>query len=44
MEFEDTYVPVGNYYLMSRQVVRTHENGQTSTFEIRFDDLQLLDD
>lgn len=44
MEFEDTYVPVGNYYLMSRQVVRTHENGQTSTVEIRFDDLQLLDD
>lgn len=44
MEFEDTYVPVGNYYLMSRQVVRTHENGQTNTVEIRFDDLQLLDD
>ncbi|MFN3680039.1 DUF3386 domain-containing protein [Thermosynechococcus sp.] len=44
MEFEDTYVPVGNYYLMSRQVVRTHENGQTSIVEIRFDDLQLLAD
>ncbi|WP_298615307.1 DUF3386 domain-containing protein [uncultured Thermosynechococcus sp.] len=44
MEFEDTYVPVGNYYLMSRQVVHTHENGQTSTVEIRFDDLQLLAD
>ncbi|AHB89469.1 protein of unknown function DUF3386 [Thermosynechococcus sp. NK55a] len=43
MAFEDTYVPVGNYYLMSRQVVHTHENGQTSTVEIRFDDLQLLD-
>ncbi len=42
MEFEDTYVPVGNYYLMSRQVVTTHEGGNTSTVEIHFDDLQLL--
>jgi len=42
MEFEDTYVPVGNYYLMSQQVVTTHEGGNTSQVTIRFDDLQLL--
>ncbi|WP_448525799.1 DUF3386 domain-containing protein [Parathermosynechococcus lividus] len=42
MEFEDTYVPVGNYYLMRQQVVTTHEGGTTSTVKICFDDLQLL--
>lgn len=42
MEFQDTYVPVGNYYLMSQQVVTTHEGDTTTTVKICFDDLQLL--
>lgn len=43
MEFEDTYVPVGDYYLMSRQVVRNNEQGNVTTSDIRYDNLQLLD-
>lgn len=43
MDFEDTYVPVGSYYLMSRQVVRSNEQGKVSTSEIRYENLQLLD-
>ncbi|MDG2991547.1 DUF3386 domain-containing protein [Candidatus Synechococcus calcipolaris G9] len=43
MDFEDTYIPVGDYYLMSRQVVRSNEQGKVSTSDIRYDNLQLLE-
>jgi hypothetical protein len=42
MEFEDSYEPVGDYYLMTRQVIRTTVNGKTETTEFIFSDLELL--
>lgn len=42
MEFEDTYEPVGNYYVMTRQVVRTHEQGETTLTDIQFSNVKLL--
>lgn len=42
MEFEDTYEPVGSYYVMTRQVVRTHEQGETILTDIQFSNVKLL--
>lgn len=42
MEFEDTYEPVGSYYVMTRQLVRTHEQGQTTLTDIQFSNVKLL--
>lgn len=42
MEFKDTYEKVGNYYLMTRQVVHSHAEGQTTTTEINFSNIKLL--
>jgi len=42
MEFEDTYEKVGDYYVMTRQVVHTNEQGQKSTTEINFSNIKLL--
>lgn len=42
MEFEDTYEPVGNYYVMTRQVIRTHEQGETMLTDIQFSNVKLL--
>ncbi|ELS31015.1 MULTISPECIES: DUF3386 domain-containing protein [Pseudanabaena] len=40
--FEDTYEKLGNYYVMTKQVVQSHEQGQTKNYEIIFSDIQLL--
>jgi len=42
MEFEDTYERVGDYYVMTRQVIHSHEQGQTTTTEITFSNVKLL--
>lgn len=42
MEFEDTYEPVGDHYLMTRQVIHTHAEEQTTTTEINFSNIALL--
>lgn len=42
MEFEDTYEQVGDYYVMTHQVVRSNEQGQTTTTEIKFSNVTLL--
>lgn len=42
MEFEDTYEPVGSYYVMTRQIVRTREQGQTTLTDIQFSNVKLL--
>ncbi|NJK41933.1 MAG: DUF3386 domain-containing protein [Acaryochloridaceae cyanobacterium SU_2_1] len=42
IDFEDTYEQVGQYYLMTRQVMRTHEQGQTHVTEIQFSNIKLL--
>ncbi|MDX1978576.1 MAG: DUF3386 domain-containing protein [Pseudanabaenaceae cyanobacterium bins.68] len=40
-KFEDTYEKVGNYYVMTRQVVQVNEQGESKTYEITFSDLYL---
>jgi hypothetical protein len=40
--FEDTYEKFGNYYLMTKQVVQSNEQGQVKNYEIIFSDIQLL--
>jgi hypothetical protein len=42
MSFEDTYEPFGDYYLMTRQVVHSTENGETMTTEFNFSNVHLL--
>ena len=40
--FEDTYEKLGNYYVMTKQVVSSNEQGKTKNYEIVFTDIQLL--
>lgn len=42
MEFEDTYEPVGDYYLMTHQVIHVNEQGNTTTTEFKFSNIHLL--
>jgi hypothetical protein len=41
-KFEDTYEKVGNYYVMTKQVVHSNEQGEQKTYEIDFTNIQLL--
>lgn len=41
-ESEDTYEKVGNYYVLSRQVINNIEKGQRTNAELNFTDFQLL--
>jgi hypothetical protein len=40
-KFEDIYAKFGNYYLMTKQVVQSHEMGQTKNYEIVFNNIAL---
>jgi hypothetical protein len=42
MEFEDSYEPVGTYYLMTQQVIHVNEQGNKTTTEFKFNNLALL--
>jgi hypothetical protein len=42
VDFQDTYEKVGNYYIPSRQIIRTLEPGQKSTMDIKLSNIQLL--
>jgi hypothetical protein len=42
MEFEDTYEKIGDYYVMTRQIVHSNEQGQKTTTEINFSNIKLL--
>ncbi|MGP1381908.1 MAG: DUF3386 domain-containing protein [Thainema sp.] len=42
MEFEDTYEPFGDYYLMTRQVIRATAQGEITTTEFNFSNIHLL--
>ncbi len=42
MEFEDTYDKFGSYYLMTRQVIHVNEQGNKTTTEFEFSDVELL--
>jgi hypothetical protein len=39
--FEDIYEKLGNYYVMTKQVVQINEQGEHKNYEISFSDLYL---
>lgn len=41
-EFEDEYEKVGDYYILSRRLIRTETEGQPSTQEFIFSNIKLL--
>lgn len=43
LQFEDTYDKVGDYYVMTRQVIHAKENGQVTTTEFNFSNVKLLE-
>lgn len=43
LQFEDTYEKIGNYYVMTRQVIHSKENGQVITTEFNFSNVKLLE-
>ena len=42
LKFEDTYEKIGNYYLMSKQVVQEYKDGERSTTEFSYSNIKLL--
>ncbi|HEY9849291.1 MAG TPA: DUF3386 domain-containing protein [Leptolyngbyaceae cyanobacterium] len=43
LQFEDTYEKFGNYYIMTRQVVRSQEKGEQIITEFNFSNVKLLE-
>lgn len=43
LKFEDTYTPLGNYYVMTHQVIHTNKQGQETTTEFKYSNLKLLE-
>lgn len=43
LEFEDTFEKIGNYYVMTKQVVRSKEKGQLTTTEFNYSNVKLLE-
>ncbi|PSB03743.1 DUF3386 domain-containing protein [Merismopedia glauca] len=43
LDFEDTYEPVGNYYIMTHQVVHCLEEGKKTTTSFNFSNIKLLE-
>ncbi|MBD2183931.1 DUF3386 domain-containing protein [Aerosakkonema funiforme] len=42
LEFEDTYEKIGDYYIMTRQVIHANDNGKQTTTEFNFSNVKLL--
>ncbi|MGE5658129.1 MAG: DUF3386 domain-containing protein [Actinomycetota bacterium] len=42
LEFEDTFEKIGDYYVMTRQVVHSQENGKVTTTEFTYSQVKLL--
>ena len=42
LKFEDTYSKVGDYYLLTHQVVHSYKNGERTTTDFNFDNAKLL--
>lgn len=40
MESEDAYKKIGGYYVLTGQVIRTSEQGEQTTTELKFTDIQ----
>ncbi|MGB3509728.1 MAG: DUF3386 domain-containing protein [Microcoleaceae cyanobacterium] len=43
LEFEDSYEKIGDYYVMTRQVVHSKEKGQVTTSEFNYSNIKLLE-
>ncbi|MGC9528170.1 MAG: DUF3386 domain-containing protein [Limnospira sp.] len=43
LEFEDIFEKVGNYYIMTRQVVRSKDKSQVTTTEFNYSNIKLLE-
>lgn len=43
LQFEDTYEKIGDYWVMTRQVVHSKENGSVTTTEFNFSNVKLLE-
>ncbi|MEB3337170.1 MAG: DUF3386 domain-containing protein [Leptolyngbyaceae bacterium] len=43
LNFEDTFTPVGDYYVMTHQVIHAYEQGQRTTTEFSFSNVKLLE-
>lgn len=43
LQFEDTYSPLGDYYVMTRQVIQVNKQGQQTTTEFNYSNLKLLE-
>lgn len=43
LKFEETYEKVGNYYVMTKQVVQKYEQGDRTTTEFNFSNIKLLE-
>lgn len=43
LSFEDSFEKVGDYYVMTRQVVHSQENGQVITTEFNYSNIKLLE-
>lgn len=42
LNFEDTYEKVGDYYVMTKQVIHSYENGERTTTQFNFSNIKLL--
>ena len=42
LSFEDSFEKVGDYYVMTKQVVHSKDNGQVTTTEFNYSNIQLL--
>jgi hypothetical protein len=43
LEFEDQFEKIGDYYVMTRQVVHSKENGTVTTTEFNYSNIKLLE-
>lgn len=43
MNFNDTFQQIGDYYVMTNQVIRAYENGERTTTEFNFSNVKLLE-
>lgn len=43
LKFEDTYEKVGNYYVMTKQVIHAYAQGERTTTEFNFSNVKLLE-
>lgn len=43
LKFQETYEPVGDYYIMTKQIVQDYKQGARTTTEFNFSNIKLLE-